>query len=62
MNHAEKKEKNNLFLIIYIVFSCLLVCVCVCVCVYNGQKKEKAKIANNKIVINEENKILPLMV
>jgi uncharacterized membrane protein len=61
MNHAEKKEKNNLFLIIYIVCSSLLVCVCVCVC--NGQKKEKAKIANNKIVINEEkNKVLPLMV
>jgi hypothetical protein len=58
MNHAEKKEKNNLFLIIYIVFSSLLMCVCI----YNGQKKEKAKIANNKIVINEENKVLPLMV
>ena len=40
----------------------MLTYVCVCVCVYNGQKKEKAKIANNKIVINEENKVLPLMV
>jgi cbb3-type cytochrome oxidase subunit 3 len=56
----KKRKKIIFFNHIYSIF--MLTYVCVCVCVYNGQKKEKAKIANNKIVINEENKVLPLMV